>query len=88
MDLAAGIGWRAPECSIDGELKGCTLPTHTEEDCPQGRLALSFSWELNPSNAYGFPAYSDRPTFTPALALALPQPAEDLWPSLVDGTLR
>ncbi len=50
MDLGAGILWRAPEHGISGELKGHTLLAHAEEEFREQGLALSFSWEPNPSN--------------------------------------
>ncbi len=116
LDLGAGILWSAPEYGISGELKGHTLLTHGEEEFREQGLALSFSWEPDPSDrgpslslshtmgatasggmdallnpttiqvldashsngqqfgaelAYGFPAYKDRITLTPAVALAL-----------------
>ena len=50
MDLGAGILWQAPGHGISGELKGHTLLTHAEEEFQDQGLALSFSWEPNPSN--------------------------------------
>ena len=50
MDLGAGILWQAPGHGISGELKGRTLLTHAEEEFQDQGLALSFSWEPNPSN--------------------------------------
>ena len=50
MDLGAGILWQAPGHGISGELKGHTLLTHAEEEFQEQGLALSFSWEPNPSN--------------------------------------
>ena len=50
MDLGAGILWRSPEHGISGELKGHTLLAHAEEEFREQGLALSFSWEPNPSN--------------------------------------
>ncbi len=50
MDLGAGILWQAPEHGISGELKGRTLLAHAEEEFQEQSLALSFSWEPNPSN--------------------------------------
>ena len=50
MDLGAGILWRAPKHGISGELKGHTLLAHAEEEFREQGLALSFSWEPNPSN--------------------------------------
>ena len=41
---------RSPGHGISGELKGHTLLTHAEEEFQDQGLALSFSWEPNPSN--------------------------------------
>ena len=50
LDLGAGILWNAPEYGISGELKGHTLLTHGEEEFREQGLALSFSWEPDPSD--------------------------------------
>ena len=50
MDLGVGILWRAPKHGISGTLKGHTLLSHGEEEFQEQGLALSFSWEPNPSN--------------------------------------
>ncbi len=49
LDLGAGILWQAPEQGISGALKGHTLLAHGEEDFQEQGLAVSFSWEPNPS---------------------------------------
>ena len=50
LDLGAGLLWQDPERGISGELKGHTLVAHGEEEFHEQGLALSFSWEPNPSN--------------------------------------
>ena len=47
--MALGILWRAPEHGVSGELKGHP-PDPAEEEFQKQGLALSFSWEPNPSN--------------------------------------
>ena len=49
LDLGAGILWSDPERGISGALKGHTLLAHGEEDFQEQGLAVSFSWEPNPS---------------------------------------
>ena len=50
MDLVAGLSWAAPELGISGALKGRTLLTHADEDIQDQGLALSFSWDPDPSD--------------------------------------
>ena len=50
LDLGAGILWRDPERGISGSLQGRTLLAHGEEEFQEQGLALSFSWQPNPTN--------------------------------------
>ncbi|MXW11811.1 MAG: hypothetical protein F4Z73_02835, partial [Synechococcus sp. SB0668_bin_13] len=116
VEVAAGLSWNAPERGISADLHGRTLLAHAEEQFREQGVALSFSWDPDPSNrgpsfslgrslgataeggmdallkptvlqeldddgngqqqleatlAYGFPAYNNRLTLTPGLAVAL-----------------
>ena len=118
MELGAGIAWNDPRHGVSAQLKGRTLLSHAEEDFQEQGLAVSFSWDPQPTNrgpsfsvshslgvateggmdallnsaalealdadrrnngtqqfetrlAYGFPAFNDRFTITPALRLTL-----------------
>ena len=50
MELDAGLSWNDPERGISGAIKGRTLLFHMEEEFREQGLALSFSWDPNPSN--------------------------------------
>ncbi|MYC50086.1 MAG: hypothetical protein F4X50_07380 [Synechococcus sp. SB0662_bin_14] len=50
MELGAGLLWNHPQQGISADLKGRTLLSHAEEHFQEQGLALSFSWDPNPTD--------------------------------------
>ena len=50
LEVGAALAWHDPQRGIRGEVQGRSLVTHVEEEFRQQGLALSLSWNPNPSN--------------------------------------
>ncbi|MCY4055630.1 MAG: hypothetical protein OXF67_07130, partial [Cyanobacteria bacterium MAG CAR4_bin_6] len=50
LEVDAGLAWHDPQRGIRGEVQGRSLVTHVEEEFRQQGLALSLSWNPNPTN--------------------------------------
>ena len=50
LELGAGLSWNDPERGISADLHGRTLLAHAEEQFREQGVALSFSWDPDPSN--------------------------------------
>ena len=50
LEVGAALAWNDPQQGISAEVKGRSLVTHVEEEFRQQGLALSFTWEPDPTN--------------------------------------
>ncbi|WP_034417824.1 autotransporter domain-containing protein, partial [Candidatus Synechococcus spongiarum] len=50
LEVGATLAWNDPQRGISAELKGRSLLTHMDEHFQEQGLALSFSWNPDPSN--------------------------------------
>jgi len=50
LEVGAALAWHDPQRGISAEVKGRSLGTHVEEEFREQGMALSFSWNPDPSN--------------------------------------
>jgi len=50
LEVGAALAWHDPQRGISAEVKGRSLVTHVEEEFREQGMALSFSWNPDPSN--------------------------------------